>query len=114
VNRIRFLASFGFVHLPFPCCGSLHRASNEFNALRLATNHSTQHGRNTPCPLLFSGAGPYEAIFSLPRNRPETIRAQPPSHQVEGFSMIDYILNLLYERSLYTYLSAMPKPEVQK
>jgi hypothetical protein len=50
-----------------------------------------------------------ETNFAPARSRPETERAQPPPTNGRGFYMIDYILNLLYERSLGIYLSALPK-----
>jgi hypothetical protein len=49
----------------------------------------------------------------MPRSHAEINLAQPPS-QLTGRFMIDVILNLLYEQSLCTYLSAMPKSDAQK
>jgi hypothetical protein len=60
--------------------------------------------------------GPFanETHSAIPRSHAEINLAQPPLRLTGSFVMIDFILNLLYEQSLCTYLSAMPKPDTQK
>ncbi|MCS3929253.1 hypothetical protein M2175_004284 [Bradyrhizobium elkanii] len=58
----------GFVLDAKPCCAAFRAGDSKFNALRAATNGSTQHGGNTPLLYLFRGAGHDGALQTVSRD----------------------------------------------